>query len=169
MLNLSVMITVKMRGKMFMTMGTQNVFWFRVCSGYAECFLIPSKIIIKKFPLVAKWTVYEKSCCIKRFLSKEFFKNFWVNMFYFLLLIVLTFWSFHWSVYKMLLILLRNSAFFPVKIFILFPWFCDIILLSKRFFRKKRIWVCKIHFKKLASDIYPTRFTPHQTSWQPGK
>ena len=154
---------------MFMTMGTQNVFWFRVCNGYAECFLIPSKIIIKKFPLVAKWTVYEKSCCIERFLSKKFFKAFWGNMLYFLLVIVLTFWSFHWSVYKMLLILLRNSAFFPVKIFILFPWFCDIILLSKRFFRKKRIWVCKIHFKKLVSDICPTRFTPHQTSWQPGK
>ena len=37
-------------------------------NGYAECFLlIPSKMIIKKFPLVAKWTVHDKSCCIKNF------------------------------------------------------------------------------------------------------
>ena len=37
---------------------------------------------------------------------------------------------------SLLLILLRNSAFFSVKIFLLFTWFFDIILLSKRFFWK---------------------------------
>ena len=36
----------------------------------------------------------------------------------------------------MFLILLRNSVFFPVKIFLLFTWFFDIILLSKRFLWK---------------------------------
>ena len=69
-------------------------------------------------------------------------------MLYFHIIIVVTFWLFHWSLYKMLLILLRNSAFFPVNIAIRFTWFCDIILLSKRFFRKN-IWIWKIHFKNL--------------------
>ena len=55
MLNLSVMITAKMRRKIF-------------DNGYTECFLlIPSKIITKKFPLVAKRTVHDKSRCIIRF------------------------------------------------------------------------------------------------------
>ena len=36
----------------------------------------------------------------------------------------------------MLLVLLRNSAFFSVKIFLIFTWFSDIILLSKQFFWK---------------------------------
>ena len=36
----------------------------------------------------------------------------------------------------MLLVLLRNSAFFSVKIFLIFIWFSAIILLSKQFFWK---------------------------------
>ena len=37
-------------------------------NGYAECFLlIPSKIILKKVPLAAEWTVHDKSFCIKKF------------------------------------------------------------------------------------------------------
>ena len=154
MLNLSVKMTAKMRRKIFLTMGTQNVFfWFRV--KYK-----------KKIPLVATWTVHD----VFMMLHKKIL-TFWVDMLYFLILIVLTFWSFHWSLYKML-ILLRNSAFFPVKTFILFTWVFDIILLSKRFLRKKIILGLEDPFQKLVSDIwpvYPTRFTLHRTSWQTGK
>ena len=46
----------------------------------------------------------------------------------------------YWSLFKMLLILLRNSAFFPVKIFFVFTWFFGIILLSKQFFWKNNFW-----------------------------
>ena len=63
------------------------------------------------------------------------------------------FWSFYWSRYKMLSIHLRNSAFFPVKIFILFTWFLDIIFLSKRFFRKEIILGLEGSFQKFVSEI----------------
>ena len=43
-----------------------------------------------------------------------------------------------------------------VKIFILFTWFFDIILLSKQFFRKKMILGLEGPFQKLVSDICRT-------------
>ena len=42
------------------------------------------------------------------------------------------------------------SAFFPVKIFLLFSWF--FILLSKQFSWKKWFWISMVHFKKFLSE-----------------
>ena len=57
--------------------------------------------------------------------------------------------------------LLRNNAFFPVKIFPLFTWFFGIILLTKRFFWKNNFGFGRSIFKILCR-IYDGRPDLHR-------
>ena len=66
----------------------------------------------------------------------------------------------------LLLILLRNSTFFPMKIFLLIFWNHFV---KQTIFLKKWFSVWTLHFNNFVSGICPTRFTSHRKSWQTGK
>ena len=77
-------------------------------------------------------------------------------------------WQVHWYLYEMLLILLRNSIFSSENIFSVYLIFWYHFV-KQTIFQENKFWVWKVQYQKLVSDICPTRFTSHQTSWQSGK